>query len=558
MTHSSTGTARAAEEFLDANPQASIIYHAFFEYAEDSLCEVEVTPDGRFICGAINPHAEAVMGIDAKSIRGKTAIEILGAEAGARINAALARCLAEARLRYEETWPTVRGPRVTDTIMIALPGQQGGRTERILCSMRDITDRRDLQRRLAQAQKVEALGQLAAGVAHDVNNVLQVIEGAAALIKRRPASAVRFADVVLSAVGRAAAIVHRLLAFARCDELRSQPLQVTGLLTELEQVLSATLGSNIAICCDVDPQLPLMRADRGQLQTALINLATNARDAMPGGGTLTLRARLERVEGDMHPVAGLQPGEYVRLDVVDTGLGMDKTTLSRAAEPFFTTKPIGKGTGLGLAMVRGFAEQSGGAFALSSHVGKGTTVSLWFPTQQASEPSETTRDDANPAIAVRADARSRVLLVDDDELVRETLTWQLEDAGHEVHCAENAAVALAWLEAGNPTDVLLSDLCMPGIDGLTLIEQAQQQRPGLSAILMTGYAGSENASDLDANGAGRFRLLRKPIATRALLAELAWVRRTDVPAKHAPEGDARRLEVLPIQPRGLQPAAHEA
>ena len=230
---------------------------------------------------------------------------------------------------------------------------------------------------------MQALGQLAGGIAHDFNNVLQAVQGGVTLVAKRaadPASVKKFASEVLGAVERGASITRRLLAFARRGELRAERIDLVGLLDGLRDVLAQALGSPITVRINNDgTSLPAVMADRGQLETVLVNLATNARDAMSDGGTLTFSAVAEEfTAGLIHP-AGLEPGQYVRLSVTDTGTGMDQATLARAMEPFFTTKPQDKGTGLGLSMAKGFAEQSGGALAIDSAPDRGTTVTLWLP-----------------------------------------------------------------------------------------------------------------------------------------------------------------------------------
>ena len=243
-------------------------------------------------------------------------------------------------------------------------------------------EREQAEARLAQAQRMEALGQLAGGIAHDFNNVLQAVIGGLRLIQRRSgdAQAVKqLARMTADAAQRGASITGRLLAFARRGALRAEPVPPLPLLEGLHEMLAHTLGVGIAMQIAADQNLPALLADKGQLETVLVNLAVNARDAMPDGGTLLLAAAPEAVlDAKAHP-AGLAPGGYLRLSVADTGTGMDAATLARASEPFFTTKPHGQGTGLGLAMARGFAHQSGGGFAIESAPGQGTTVTLWFP-----------------------------------------------------------------------------------------------------------------------------------------------------------------------------------
>ena len=241
------------------------------------------------------------------------------------------------------------------------------------------------QARRAQARRLQALGQLAGGVAHDFANVLQAVQGGVRLavgrLDRDPAAARHLLDLVGDAATRGASVTRRLLAFARRGELAVERVDAAALLEDLEEVLAHTMAApGLQLRVEAEPGLPPVLADRGELETVLVNLATNARDAMPKGGTLTLAAAAETVaEGAAAHPAGLGPGRYVRLSAADTGAGMDAATLARAAEPFFTTKPEGKGLGLGLAMAGEFAEQAGGGFAVASEPGRGTTVTVWLP-----------------------------------------------------------------------------------------------------------------------------------------------------------------------------------
>ena len=241
--------------------------------------------------------------------------------------------------------------------------------------------REEAQSRLALSEKLSALGELAGGVAHDFNNVLQAVIGAASVIQRRagkPAEVIRFAQMIEESAKRGASVTRGLLTLARRDNLRAEPVNVAALLTGLRELLTHTIGSMIEIKLDVAEDLPPILADQGRLETVLVNLATNARDAMRNGGVITLSASSETI-ADGALSAELAPGAYVRFVVSDTGVGMDEATLRRALEPFFTTKERGKGTGLGLSMARGFAEQSGGALAIESEPGSGTIVTLWLP-----------------------------------------------------------------------------------------------------------------------------------------------------------------------------------
>ncbi len=378
----------------------------------------------------------------------------------------------------------------------------------------EVAAREAAQGDAAHAHRMQALGQLAGGIAHDFNNILQAVQGSAGLIDKRatdPASVKRFAGIVVAAADRGAAITRRLLTFARRGDLRAERIDPAGLLDALRDVLAHTLGSPITVRVEGASGLPAVMADRGQLETVLVNLATNARDAMPDGGMLTLTAAAEEVL--VHP-AGLKPGQYVRLTVTDTGTGMDRTILERALEPFFTTKPQDKGTGLGLSMAKGFAEQSGGALAIESAPQRGTTVMLWLPVADALTQTAPVR----PALAPVAGLARRVLVVDDDDTVRETLAAQLEDLNLEVLVASSGAEAIALL-AQQPVDALVTDLSMPDMNGVTTIEKARALYPDLPCFLLTGYAGERAA--LAAGDA--FTLVRKPVSAERLVAKIEAV-----------------------------------
>ena len=391
-------------------------------------------------------------------------------------------------------------------------------------------DLQEAQGQLAHAQRMEALGQLAGGIAHDFNNVLQAIQGGAGLIERRagdPDGVRRLTQMILEATSRGSAITRRLLAFSRRGELRAESVDPADLLAGLREIFVHTLGGGIEVRTELQPGLSTLRADKGQLETVLVNLAANARDAMPDGGVLTLTAAPEgvRADGDAPstPKTGaplLEAGRYIRLSVGDTGSGMTQDVLARAAEPFFTTKPSGRGTGLGLAMARGFAEQSGGSLQIDSVAGQGTVVSLWLPVTAARDLPVTHRPEPQePPIGT---GRARVLLVDDDATVREVTAEQLENAGYAVVTADSGPAALELLDAGEAVNLVISDLSMAGMDGVAVIREAQRRRPGLPAMLLTGFV--TTAAELAVGGAlrGTFSLLRKP-ATAQQLAERAAV-----------------------------------
>ena len=391
-----------------------------------------------------------------------------------------------------------------------------GAVASILAEGRDLSEKRDLASQLAQAQKVQALGQLAGGIAHDFNNILQAVAGAATLIGQRPGDqdrTRRLSNTLIAAANRGTAITQRLLSFARRGDLRAEVVATGDLLINMREVLAHTLGTTITVCTEFPPNVPSLIADQPQLETAIINLGTNARDAMSNGGKLILSAEADHVaEGDHHP-AGLAPGDYIRLGVADNGTGMDAATLVRVSEPFFTTKPHGQGTGLGVAMVKGFAEQSGGGLSIASTPGNGTTVNLWLRQAvcEAAQASDNQQDEQ-----IHVETSARILLVDDDELVRETLAASLEAAGLSTLVASSGSEALALLEAGEVVDAMVSDLSMPDMNGVTTIQKARALCPQLPCFLLTGYVGERAALSAQ----NTFTLVRKPVTGRVLIEQI--------------------------------------
>lgn len=366
---------------------------------------------------------------------------------------------------------------------------------------------------LAQGQRMEALGRLAGGVAHDINNVLQAVLGGARLIIKRSQDPAlhRLAQLISEAAERGGAVTRRLLAFARRDNLEAEPVPVPALLEGVREVLAHSLGASIKVAVSMPPGLPALLADRSQLETVLLNLAINARDAMASfGGELRLSAAAVIMEEDNRQ--GLAPGHYVRLEVADNGAGMDAETLRRATEPFFTTKQKGQGTGLGLAMAQGFCEQSGGAMEIHSAPGEGTRVTLWLP--RAAAISSVTRPLGS--MPSRQERRCHILLVDDEPEVLAVLAAGLRDRGHMVVTAVGALEAVGALSADPRVDVLVTDLSMPGMDGVKLIEEARRQRPGLPAVLVTGFVAEAEDELNHASGTGPIQVLRKPVAPEVL------------------------------------------
>ncbi len=361
---------------------------------------------------------------------------------------------------------------------------------------RDITERLAAQKaleeareRLLQSQKLEAVGQLTGGVAHDFNNLLTAITSSLELLRKRVPDDPRVHRLIenaLQGAQRGATLTQRMLSFARRQPLRVEPVDLAALVSEMMGLLERSLGPTIVIETSFPEHLAAVRTDPAQLETALLNLAVNARDAMPNGGPLKIAGRAERVTE--HSTGSLPPGDYVCLAVTDRGQGMDAETLGRAAEPFFTTKGIGKGTGLGLSMVHGLAEQSGGCLQLDSRPGEGTTVELWLPAAETAPIAAPAPVVAPPAAPQQETGRRCILVVDDDVLVRMNTAAMVEDLGHEVFEAGSGRRALEVLADNPRIDLVMTDHAMPEMTGVELAERIATLRPDLPIILATGYA----------------------------------------------------------------------
>ncbi|SFR83681.1 hybrid sensor histidine kinase/response regulator [Sphingomonas jatrophae] len=341
------------------------------------------------------------------------------------------------------------------------------------------------QEALRQSQKMEAMGQLTGGVAHDFNNLLTPIVGSLDMLQRRGVGGEREQRLIAGAMQsaeRARTLVQRLLAFARRQPLQPVPVDVAALVAGMGELVASTAGPQIKVVVETAPDLPPAKADPNQLEMALLNLAVNARDAMPDGGTLRIAATDEAIDAG-HP-ADLPAGRYIRLSVADTGIGMSEGTLARAVEPFFSTKGIGKGTGLGLSMVHGLASQLGGALTIRSQPALGTCVDLWLPRSSAA-PEQA---GARPAATQAGGGRGTVLLVDDEDLVRMSTADMLSDLGFRVTEATSAEEALALVGCATPFDVLVTDHLMPGMTGSDLAQAVRSLRPGTPVLLVSGYA----------------------------------------------------------------------
>jgi signal transduction histidine kinase/ActR/RegA family two-component response regulator len=340
---------------------------------------------------------------------------------------------------------------------------------------------------LFEAQKMDTIGRLTGGVAHDFNNLLMAVLGSLSLLQKRlpdDPQCQRLLSNAIQGADRGKALTQRLLAFSRRQELKPAAVNVEQLMGGMEELLKRAVGLGIECRIEFPADLPPVLADSNQLELALLNVALNARDAMPAGGSLKITAEAISVSARSPATASLGPGDYVRIAIVDSGVGMDSATLAKATEPFFTTKGPGKGTGLGLSMVHGLAAQSGGLLLIQSKPEAGTRVELWLPRAKTA-PAPAVRASDTPKIPTRT---CRVLVVDDDVLVMNGTAAMIQDLGHSTIEAHSGAEALEVLSSGQSVDVVFTDHAMPAMTGLQLAQHLQQRHPGLPIVLATGYA----------------------------------------------------------------------
>jgi PAS domain S-box-containing protein len=501
--------AQAAERASEAR------YAAVFENTSAGIILLSVRPEGRFVYEAVNPTHERFSGMPAAAYVGLTSYDLFPRALADRLVGHYRRAVETgAPYSYEETFPYRVGARVLQATAVPIRDADGVITK-LLISTHDMTERKRAEETQRQGQKMEAIGQLTGGVAHDFNNLLTAVLGNLELLAQRLSGPQHMAliDSAMRAAERGAKLTQQLLAFARRQRLEPKPADLNHLVLGMRDMLVSTIGATIRIETALSPDLWPAMLDVNQTELMLLNLAINARDAMPEGGTLTIASGQLSLGPKERGPGELAPGDYVRLSVADSGTGMCEEVRERAFEPFFTTKEVGMGSGLGLSQVYGIARQLGGGVEIESQPGAGTVVRVFLPRADVALAAS---DDA-PAAAAQpaAPGSARILVVDDDPEVRELVVSCLASFGYAAIDAADARRALDLIDEA-PPDLLLVDFAMPEMNGAELVRRARRGRPRLKAMFMTGYA---QTAPFDGEIDG-IAVLRKPFKLRELAAKL--------------------------------------
>ena len=475
-----------------ANDLADPVNWPEFRWLVERNADGILVVDGDGLVRFANPAAEQIFG------RSRSAL--IGAPIGIPITAGDAAEITILRPGQPSIEAEIR---VVETSWEGAPA--------LLASVRDVTERHAYEQQLRQTQKLEAIGQLTAGVAHDFNNILTSIMGNLEIASRLTEDA-RMARLLGSAVRsseRAAQLIVHLLAFARKQDLAVQPVDLNPLVGIVEEIFGRTLPAEIELKRRLASDLWRAAADPTQVEVALLNLMINARDAMPNGGRLEIMTRNVPADAPDRP-SGLATGNFVALSVVDTGTGMSDAVKARAFEPFFTTKEIGKGSGLGLSTIYGLMRQLGGMVTIDTALGRGTAITLYMPRDEQVENAAQT-----PLLQpISSSSVRRILVVDDDAAVREVVRAALESQGYAIVEAEHGHMAAELLKRGEAVSMMVTDLAMPGMRGTELANEARRLRPDMPVLFMTGF---EPPGDMDGGEA----LLRKPFRTSDLVTRIA-------------------------------------
>jgi PAS domain S-box-containing protein len=519
-----------------ARRESEVLYRAIFTNTADFLFVIDVSPGGVFSIAELNPAFERATGITTAVARGRDVRELGSRSVAAKLIAHYETVIAAGKPVFgRDVYPLPAGQRTWESIHVPVRGENG-RIDRIVGSARDVTERDQAEDQLRRAQRMEAIGHLTGGVAHDFNNLLQVVRGNLELIAPdvadREAAAQRLKNA-LHGADRAAQLTRQLLAFARRQPLEPRVVNLGRMVGEMAELLRRMLGEAIRVETIVADGLWNTLADPAQVESALLNLAINARDAMPSGGRLCIEAANASLDEDYAQRNNeVEPGQYVLIAVSDTGHGMAADVAARVFEPFFTTKSEEKGTGLGLSMVYGFVKQSNGHIQIYSEVGQGTTVKIFLPREHQEEtPIEAPTQGS-------LEGRSEVILVvEDDDMVRASSVGMLRDLGYICLHAPDGAAALELLRAGVKVDLLFTDVVMPGaIRGGELATEAQKLKPGLPVLFTSGY--TEDAIVHDGRLDPGVQLLSKPFTREDLARKIRGLLSRSRPVVLVVEDDA--------------------
>jgi PAS domain S-box-containing protein len=475
----------ALNDVVDELRRSRARYSAIFEHSPVDLVFMVVEPDGRIVCEDANPAWERHSGYARDFVVGKSLQEVLPREQAEFATLQYRRAIETRQpVEYEYTAPFPIGEVTRRSFLVPLPGVDG-RIEHVLLTSIDLTDMRRVEAQLRQAQKMEAVGQLTGGIAHDFNNLLTAVIGNLEMLHTRLTDqrSIALADAALRSAFRGGQLVQQLLAYSRRQNLSPRPVDVNAVITDMGELLQRSLGGLVQVQTDLAPDLWPATSDSTQLELVILNLAINARDAMPDGGVLRIVTRNAQ-PSEVARINALDAGEYVRIAVIDTGSGMTRDVLEHAFEPFFTTKDIGKGSGLGLAQVYGVAAQFGGTVLLASQPGAGTTVEVFLPRADAAQDSVTVHEPR--AYDLRGGGRV-ILVVDDDADVREIAAILLREAGYVVKEAASGPEARDILAAG-AVSLALVDYAMPVMSGTEFVSLARDIQPDLPVIYVTGAA----------------------------------------------------------------------
>ena len=449
-----------------------------------------IGPDGRLL--SVSDFWLERLGYERHEVIGKHSADFLTPESRIKAQEALLpQFFAEGRCKDIEYRYITKSGRTIDVLMSAVAEyDRHGNFLKSMAVSTDMTERKEVERQLLQAQKMESVGQLTGGLAHDFNNLLGVVLGNLQLIER----AVDTDEEVLkrihsaqAAVEKGAELTRRLLAFSRRQPLEAELIEPKPLLENLSEMLQRTLGEEIALECHFTDNMPRIRTDPSQLESAILNLAVNARDAMPDGGALTIEGNVVKLDGKYAVRNQIKPGEYVQLAVTDTGKGIPADMINQVFEPFFTTKETGKGSGLGLSMVYGFIKQIGGHVSIYSEPGHGTTIRLYLPVDRNNQ-AKLQRNSNEETSAIEG-GNEIILVVEDQADVRDVAAALLKDLGYRVLTAVDGPSGLEMLMSRNDIDLLFTDMVMPGgMSGASLANAARELRPNFPVVFTTGYA----------------------------------------------------------------------